>query len=101
MSPGMAVLAIIGGYLVVAWGIAFLMGITGDNDEEMVYWCAVLWPMYIVATSLCHLGEFFAWLGTKSPCMKKLWNRFILLFLPCRLGCKIREWRQQKNGTAA
>jgi hypothetical protein len=33
--------------------------------------------------------------------VRKMWNGFILLFLPCKLGLKIREWwRERKNGTA-
>ena len=101
MSPGIAALTIVGVYILVAWGIAFWMGITGDDDEDMVYWCAVLWPMYLVATTICHLGEFFQGVGKKLPSVRKMWNGFILLFLPCRFGSKIREWwnNRRKNET--
>ena len=100
MDPGIAALTIFGAYILIAWGIAFWMGITGDDDEDMVYWCAVLWPMYIVAMTLYHIGEGFSWVGKKLPSVRKMWNGFILLFLPCKLGLKIREWRQcKKDGT--
>ena len=103
MSPGIACLTIVVGYLAVAWGIAFWMGITGDDDDDIVYLCATLWPMYLIAMTIYHLGEFFKGVGKKLPSVRKMWNGFILLFLPCRLGSKIREWRdnkKRKNGTA-
>ena len=101
MSPGIAALTIVGGYLVVAWGIAFWMGITGDDEDDMVYLCATLWPMYLIAMTVYHLGEFFVWVGPKLPSLSKLFNGIILLFLPCKLGLKIREWRQHKKDGAA
>ena len=102
MSPGIACLTIVGCYFVVAWGIAFWMGITGDDDDDMVYLCSTLWPMYLIAMAIYHLGEFFQWVGKKLPSVRKMWNGFILLFLPCRFGSKIREWwsNKRKNGTA-
>ena len=100
MSVGMAVFTIIGFYIAVAWVTAFWMGITGDDDPDLVYLCSVLWPLYFVAVSINYLGEFFRWVGKKLPSVRKMWNGFILLFLPCRLGLKIREWwRVRKNET--
>lgn len=100
MSPGITALTIVGVYFVVAWGIAFWMGITGDDDDDMVYLCSTLWPIYLIAMSIYHLGEFFQGVGKKLPSVRKMWNGFILLFLPCKLGLKIREWwRERKNGT--
>jgi hypothetical protein len=100
MSPGIAVLTIVGVYFAVAWGIAFWMGITGDDDDDMVYLCATLWPMYLIAMTIYHLGEFFKRVGKKLPSVKKLWNCFVLLLLPCRFGCKIRNWwKERKNET--
>lgn len=101
MSPGIAVLTIIGVYILIAWITAFWMGITGDDDEDIVYVCAMLWPMYIAAMTLYHIGEGFAWVGKKLPSVRKMWNGFMLLFLPCRFGSKIREWwyNKRKNGT--
>lgn len=100
MSVGMIVLTIVGVYIAVAWITAFWMGITGDDDDDMVYLCATLWPMYFITMTIYHLGEFFVWIGTKLPSVRKMWNGFSLLFLPCRFGSKIREWWQErKNGT--
>lgn len=97
MSPGMAVLTIVGVYFAVAWGIAFWMGITGDDDDDMVYLCATLWPMYLIAMTVYHIGEGFAWVGKKLPSVSKMWNGFILLFLPCKLGLNIREWWRERK----
>ena len=100
MSVGMAVFTIIGFYIAVAWITAFYMGIIGDDDDDMVYLCATLWPIYFVAMTSYHLSEFFMWVGKKLPSVRKIWNGFILLFMPCKLGLKIREWWQErKNGT--
>ena len=97
MSPGITVLTIVVGYFVVAWVVAFWMGITGDDDDDMVYLCATLWPMYFIAMTVYHLGVFFMWVGTKLPALSKLFNGVILLFLPCKLGLKIREWWRERK----
>ena len=101
----MAYLIFILGYALCAWLTAFWIGTSdpmnqsGEIDEfEMLM--IILWPLCAMYMLVFGIGRFFAWLWSfvpGKPKVEKTLGKMSLIFKPCVLGVRYREWKRTKE----